>query len=489
MKGIALSTDGYWFARFVFQRGLGLVYLIAFLVALNQFRPLLGERGLLPVPAFVKRVSFREAPSLFHFLPNDAAFTAFAWLGIVLSCIVLSGLSERYGTWFSMMIWAALWAIYLSFVNVGQIFYAFGWESILLEAGFFAMFLGSRTTSVSLIALWLVRWLEFRVMFGAGLIKLRGDPCWRNFTCLDYHYETQPMPNPLSWYFNWAPHWTHVAGVGFNHFCELIVPFGYFLPQPVASIAGILTIVFQALIMASGNLSWLNFMTIVLAIPMLDDRILAFLAPLRPMVLHEPHLLHKIAILAVAAMVVGMSINPIRNMVSPNQVMNTEYNPYHLVGTYGAFGSVTRTRDEVIVEGTDDPSPGPSTKWLEYEFKGKPGNVARIPPQIAPYHLRLDWLMWFAAMSDYYDHPWFVHFMGKLLQGDAGTLSLLKTNPFPDHAPRYVRAELYRYEFTTPDEKRATGHWWKRQLTGMYFPAVSLDTPEFRGLLQQQGWY
>ena len=488
MKGIALSTDGYWFARFVFERGLGLVYLIAFLVALNQFRPLLGERGLLPVPAFVKGVSFREAPSLFHFFPNDTAFAAFAWIGIVLSSIVLSGLSERYGTPVSMIIWAALWAIYLSFVNVGQIFYAFGWESILLEAGFFAMFLGGRATSTSLIALWLVRWLEFRVMFGAGLIKLRGDPCWRKFTCLDYHYETQPMPNPLSWYFHWAPRWTHVAGVGFNHFCELIVPFGYFLPQPVASIAGILTIVFQALIMASGNLSWLNFMTIVLAVPMLDDRIFAFLAPLRPAVLHEPHVVHKIAILAVAAMVAVMSIDPIRNMISPNQVMNTEYNPYHLVGTYGAFGSVTRMRFEVIVEGTDDAAPGPSTKWREYEFKGKPGDVSRIPPQIAPYHLRLDWLMWFAAMSDYYDHPWFVHLMGKLLQGDAGTLSLLKTNPFPNHAPRFVRAELYKYEFTTPDEKRATGHWWKRERAGIYFPAVSLDMPEFHSLLEQRGW-
>jgi len=488
MRGAALTTDGYWFARLVFQRGLGVVYLIAFLVALNQFRPLLGERGLLPVPAFVKRVTFREAPSLFHFFPHDAAFTAFAWMGILLSCVVISGLSERYATWLSMLVWAALWAIYLSFVNVGQTFYGFGWESILLEAGFFTMFLGARCTSVSMIAIWLLRWLEFRIMLGAGLIKLRGDPCWRNFTCLDYHYETQPMPNPLSWYLHWSPRWTHVAGIGFNHFCELIVPFGYFLPQPIASIAGILTILFQGSIMASGNLSWLNFMTIVLAVPMLDDRLFAFLAPLRHATVHEPHLLHRIVILAAAVMVVVLSVNPIRNMISPNQVMNTEYNPYHLVGTYGAFGSVTTQRYEVVVEGTDDVVLGPSTKWREYEFKGKPGDVSRMPPQIAPYHLRLDWMMWFAAMSDYYNHPWFVHFLGKLLQGDADTLSLLRSNPFPDRPPRYVRAELFRYEFTTPAEKRTTGNWWKRQLASPYFPAVSLQTPQFRSLLEQQGW-
>jgi hypothetical protein len=488
LSGVVLSTNGYWLARFVYQRGIALVYLIAFIVALNQFRPLLGERGLLPVPMWLKHVSFREAPSLFHFFPDDTAFAALAWLGILLSCVALSGLSELYSTWVSMLVWAALWVLYLSFVNVGQIFYAFGWESILLEAGFFTMFLGSRHVASSMVANWLLRWLEFRLMFGAGLIKLRGDPCWRDLTCLDYHYETQPMPNPLSWYFHWAPHWTHTWGVGFNHFCELIVPFGYFLPQPVASIAGILTIIFQGTIMASGNLSWLNFMTIILAIPMLDDRLFAFLSPLKPAVLSEPHLLHRIAILAIAALVIWLSINPVRNMLSPRQVMNTEYNPYHLVGTYGAFGGITRTRFEVVVEGTDDAAPGPSTKWLEYEFRGKPGDPARMPPQIAPYHLRLDWLMWFAAMSDYYDHPWFIHFVGKLLQGDVGTLSLLRKNPFPDHPPRFVRAELYEYHFTTPEERRKTGMWWKRRLASMYFPAVSLQTPAFRNILEQQGW-
>src|SRR5947209_6784403 len=220
------NADRYWLTRLVFQRSLGIVYLIAFVVALNQFRPLLGERGLLPVPAFVKQVTFHEAPSLFLFFPKDAAFTVAAWLGIVFSCLAITGLSDRYTTWFSMLVWALLWVLYLSFVNVGQTFYGFGWESILLEAGFFAMFLGSRSVAPSMIVIWMLRWLLFRVMFGAGLIKLRGDPCWHDWTCLDYHYETQPMPNPLSWFFHWGPAWTHRLGVGFNHFVELIVSFG-----------------------------------------------------------------------------------------------------------------------------------------------------------------------------------------------------------------------------------------------------------------------
>src|SRR5579884_2858443 len=478
--------EHYALTRLIFERALAVVYLIAFLNATQQFRALLGDHGLLPVRLFIRHVSFRQSPSLFFFFPHDRALAVCAWTGVILSGIVAAGLGDAFGGWAAALSWALLWTLYLSFVNVGQTFYSFGWESILLEAGFYAIFLGGRYTDPPVVVLWLERWLLFRVMFGAGLIKLRGDPCWRDLTCLNYHYETQPMPNPLSWFFHWAPRWTHTAGVGFNHFCELIVPVAYFLPQPIASIAGILTIVFQGLIMASGNLAWLNFMTIVLAIPLLDDRVFFFLSSLKPSAIREPHLVHQIAILAVAALVVWLSINPVRNMLSPGQIMNTEYNPYHLVGTYGAFGGITRTRYEVIIEGTDDPAPGTSTKWREYEFKAKPGDLSAMPPQIAPYHLRIDWLMWFAAMGSYYEQPWFVPFIAKLLQGDPATLSLLGRNPFPDHPPKFIRADLYEYHFTTPEERHRTGRWWKRQFTAEYFPTISLDNPSLKRFLEQR---
>ena len=468
-----LSAEDYWLSRFIFQRALALVFLVAFLNALNEFKALLGEHGILPAPLFIKEVAFRESPSLFYFWHTDAAFTIAAWLGVILSVVALAGISERFGTWGSVVVWALLWALYISFVNVGQVFYAFGWESILLEAGFYTIVLGARYTTPQTVALWMLRWLEFRLMFGAGLIKLRGDPCWRDLTCLDYHYETQPMPNPLSWYFHWAPHWVHQAGVIFNHFSELIVPFGYFLPQPIASIAGIITIVFQGLIFASGNLSWLNLLTMVLAIPMLDDRILGVVAPLHRPATHAAGVVYRGAALMLGVIVVFLSIRPVRNMLSPRQIMNTAYNPLHLVGTYGAFGSITRPRYEVIVEGTDEAVLTASTKWREYEFKGKPGNTGRMPPQVAPYHLRLDWLMWFAALSDYPDNPWFVSFLAKLIDGDHATLSLLRSNPFPDQPPRYVRALLYEYHFTTPAERAKTGQWWKRELVRIYVPPVA----------------
>jgi hypothetical protein len=448
---------------------------------------LLGERGLLPVPLFVKQVPFRASPSLFYWFPRDIAFTTAAWLGVVLSCLVIAGVASRY-TWLSVTVWITIYLLYLSFVNVGQTFYAFGWESILLEACFFAIFLGGSRVVPQQIPIWLFRWLLFRIMFGAGLIKLRGDPCWRDLTCLNYHYETQPMPNPLSWFLHWAPQWTNKSGVLFNHFSELIVPFFYFLPQPIAGIAGLITIAFQLFIIASGNLSWLNWLTLFLAFSTIDGKFVSTVLAFRTPEMHAPSPLVPWVNGALAIAVVLMSIPVVVNMLSARQIMNTSFNSLHLVGTYGAFGSITRPRYEVIVEGTDDAVITSATLWREYEFKGKPGELSYRPPQIAPYHLRLDWLMWFAAMSRYEDYPWFVNFVAKLLEGDSAVLSLLRKNPFPDRPPKYIRALQYEYHFTTPQERKESSRWWKRTLTGPYFPAVSLDSPGFQRALKAQGW-
>ena len=466
---------------------MGALFLIAFLNAVNQFKPLLGERGLLPVPQFVKEVSFRESPSLFFFLPTDKAFTVCAWIGVFLSVVIFSGLIDQH-TWAVFAVWAVLWSGYLSFVNVGQVFYGFGWESILLEAGAYSALLGATTTNAQVAVMWLFRWLCFRVMFGAGLIKLRGDSCWRDLSCLDYHYETQPMPNPLSWHFHHGPVWSRKAGVLFNHFVELVVPFGYFLPQPIASMAGALTILFQLLIFSSGNLSWLNVLTLALTFSCFDDSSISRLLAIGVPATHSPDWAFRILTGAICLLVVLLSVKPIKNLFSSRQVMNTVYNRFHFVGTYGAFGGITRRRYEIIVEGTDEATVTGSTKWLAYEFKGKPGDPSCMPPQIAPYHLRLDWLMWFAAMGSYYRHPWFIHLVAKILQGDKDVLSLLRHNPFPNAPPRFARAVLYEYRFSTPEVKQKTGLWWQRETVGMYFPAVSLESPALQMLLQQMRW-
>ena len=236
------AAPDYWLTRFVCERALGAIYLVAFLVTVNQFRPLLGERGLLPAPEFIRAVPFRAAPTLFHLIGySDRRLLVAAWSGVVLSVIAVLGVFDGVGVtvpFASMVIFALLWVLYLSIVNIGQTFYSFGWESLLLETGFLAIFLGPVTTAPQFSLVILLRWLLFRVEFGAGLIKMRGDRCWRDLTCLDYHHETQPMPNPLSWYFHHLPKRLHRVEVLGNHFAQLVVPWFLFFPQPIASIAG-----------------------------------------------------------------------------------------------------------------------------------------------------------------------------------------------------------------------------------------------------------
>ena len=469
-----MTTD-YWLSRWLFERALAFIYLVAFIAAVRQFVPLLGEHGLEPVGRWVQQVPFRSSPSLFYLAPKDSVFRAAAWLGVVLSVLALSSWPQRMGTAAATIVWALLWVLYLSFVNIGQTFYSFGWETLLCEVGLFTIFAGAARSAPNMWLIWIWRWTLFRLMFGAGLIKLRGDPCWRDLTCLDYYFETQPMPNPLSWYFHWMPHGIHAAGVVINHIVEVGVPFAYFAPQPIASIAGIITILFQGALIVSGNLSWLNWLTLVLCIPLISDRWLSWL-PVSPPVDLSAAPAYHVTMYIVAAIVVLLSIAPVANMLSSQQLMNASFEPLHLVNTYGAFGSITRDRYEIVLEGTSDDTLTAGTVWREYEFKGKPGDPARMPPQVAPYHMRLDWLMWFESMAPVPQSRWFFNLLAGLLRGDRETLSLLRTNPFGDRPPRYVRAQYYKYTFTTPEEHRATGRWWHRELIGAFTEPVGLSS-------------
>jgi len=467
-------AESYWLARWCVQRGLGATYLVAFVVVLRQFRPLLGERGLLPVPEYLRRRSFWEAPSLFHWRYSDRLLAATAWAGVALAAAAVVGLTEAGPLWLSMACWAVLWALYQSVVNVGQTFYAFGWESLLLEAGFLAIFLGSSDVVPPLALIVLLRWLLFRVEFGAGLIKLRGDPCWRDLTCLRYHHETQPLPNRWSRAFHHLPDPLHRVEVAANHVAQLVVPFGLLGPQPIATVAGVVIIATQGWLVLSGNFAWLNVLTIVLALAAFDDAVLDAVVPVDPPTLDPSPAWHDATVALVVLLVVILSWWPVRNLLSPRQAMNRSFNPLHLVNTYGAFGSITRVRNEVVVEGTLDAEPTARSEWRPYEFKAKPGDPRRRPRQVAPYHLRLDWLMWFLALDRRYGEPWFVPFVVKLLEGDRATLKLLRHDPFPDGPPQCVRARLYRYRFSTRAERRATGDWWVRAPVGELLPPASL---------------
>jgi predicted small integral membrane protein len=283
------------------------------------------------------------------------------------------------------------------------------------------------------------------------------------------------MPNPMSWYFHHLPRPVHRVEVVGNFVVQLGVPWLLFAPQPVAGAAAAAIVATQLWLIASGNYAWLNWLTIVLALPALGDGILGSLLPVEPPDVALPPVWHTGLMLALGAVVAVLSYWPARNMLSRRQLMNYSFNRLHLVNTYGAFGSVTRERYEVIVEGTTDDDPL-TARWREYAFKGKPGDPRRRPPQVAPYHLRLDWLMWFVPFNPRVYPEWFVALAHKLLEADRRTLRLLHTDPFSGEAPRFVRARFFLYRFTTQRERRETGAWWVRTPVADYLPPVSLES-------------
>ena len=475
------GTGDYDIARAVLQRGVAAIFLVAFASALAQFPALLGDTGLLPVRRFTAVVPFRRAPSLFHWRYSDRMLRLLAWAGIGVSAALVVGLPQAGPAWLPMLAFLLLFAGYLSIVNVGQTFYSFGWESLLVEAGFIVAFLGADAVPTPVPVLLFLRWLVFRLEFGAGMIKIRGGREWRDLTALYYHHETQPMPNPVSWFAHHLPRWVHRGEVLGNHVVQLGMPFLLFAPQPVASAAAGVIVLSQLWLVVTGNFAWLNWITIVLAFAAIDDASLTWFAglvlpgPAAPVAAGpgETPLWFVIVVLVVTLGLLVLSYWPARNLLSRRQLMNASFNPYHLVNAYGAFGTVTKERYEVVVEGTASPDPRLATDWQEYRFRGKPGDPARLPGQFAPYHLRLDWLMWFLALGSRDTH-WFEVFLVRLLQGDRATLKMLAGNPFPEHPPTSVRARVFLYRFSTRAEHRASRDWWVRTEVGVLVPPVSL---------------
>jgi hypothetical protein len=497
------AAGDYVLTRAVLLRGLGFLYVVAFAILVKQVLPLVGSRGLLPVQPFLARVEshFETAPRAFWGLPtlfwiesSDFALLAAAWLGVVLGALVLAGIANA-------PILASLWALYLSFVHVGQVFYGYGWDTLLCETGFLAIFLApvfrpgllSPREPPPFVVIVLLRWLTFRIMFGAGLIKLRGDECWTELRCLDFHYETQPNPGPLSSLFHFAPAWTRTAGVLLNHLAELIAPFGVFGPRRVRLVAGIVIVTFQSILILSGNLSFLNWLTLLIALACFDDGVFLRLMPRaqRSRLLSlkraaaEPSRARRMTVLGLALVIGALSLNPIVNLLSSRQLMNASFEPFNLVNTYGAFGSVSRERHEVVLEGTSGAPDDPNAVWREYEFPCKPGDVRRRPCLITPYHYRLDWQLWFAGLSNFQREPWIVHLAYQLLRGEPTLKSQLALDPFPDHPPRFVRARLYRYTFAPLGER---GVHWHRNLIDEYLQPLSLDHVDFRHFLEMHGW-
>ena len=494
------AAPGQWLGRFVVLRLLGLVYLMAFLTLVNQGRGLIGAHGLEPAADFLDEVAaqlggraagFTELPTLFWLGASDRFIAAVGWIGVALSLAVVAGYANA-------LVLAALCVLQISVAAVGQDFYAFGWELQLVETGFICIFLCPLLDGRPFPrrpppapAVWLLCWVAMKVMWGAGLIKLRGDPCWRDLTCLDFHFETQPIPNPLSAAFHHLPAWAHKLGVLFNHVVELAAPFFMFGPRRLRHVAGALMAGLQLVLIASGNLSFLNWLTLVPILACFDDGLWRRVMPRRLVARAEraraaalPSRAQGATVAVFAVAVTLLNIPVVVNMLSGKQAMNTSFTRVPLVNTYGAFGSVGRERDQLVFEGTMDEELTAATTWRAYEWKCQPGDPARGPCWMSPYHYRLDWRLWFAAMAAPADEPWSVNLVWKLLEGDRAVLGLLATDPFAGTPPRHIRVDRYRYRFAP----RGAGVWWTRERIATWLPPVSRDNEELQIYLRRRGW-
>jgi len=467
--------------RRLFFAGLGGVYLIAFTSLGSQVLGLYGARGIRPIRALldgVKAVTGRERyrlwPTLLWRDASDRALVRLCELGQWSGALVVAGVAPRLTA-------AASWALYLSFVTVGREFLGFQWDALLLEAGLYAIVaappgLAWRRTveATPRPAVWLMRWLVFRLHFESGLCKLQSrDPTWRRCTACAYHYETQPLPTPLAWWAHLLPRSLQRLSTGATLAVECAVPLLAFTPRRSRRVAFVILTGLQALIELTGNYGFFNLLTALLDLWLLDEE----LGP-RRRARRRPRWWRTVAALLASAPAFALSgallcarLHVVRRLPRAIVRLHQAVAPLRSINAYGLFAVMTTRRPELVVEGSDD-----GHHWRAYRFRYKPGPVGRPPRFIAPHQPRLDWQMWFAALGP--PPAWFERFLVRLLEGSPDVLALLGPNPFPDRPPRYVRSLVYDYHMTDRATRRRTGAWWRRELVGVYFPPCGLSGAE-----------
>ena len=479
--GKTVEPPSYRIASSLFSRALALVYFIAFVSFGRQIRGLIGAQGILPVTEFLAEATgqfgasrFWHVPTLCWWANSEYALESLVWGGAVLALVAAI---VRPHSSVQKAAFVVLFVCYLSVVTGGQVFMGYQWDYLLLEAGFLAIFLKPAYTRV-----WLFRWLLFRLMFESGMVKLlSGDPSWRNLTALAVHYETQPLPTPIAWYMMQAPLWFQKLSTASVFFVELILPLLMFCPPRLKQIAAVGTILFQILILLTGNYTFFNLLTIALCLFLLDDRFLSRMVgnksfrqePRQPASIKPVRSNRHVSAFLFAFLMV-LSLPQLGGMFGIDIPVSIERamawaSRFGVVNNYGLFATMTTTRPEISIEGSND-----DIEWRPYIFPYKPGPLNRAPGWAAPFQPRLDWQMWFAALGTYRENPWLLGFMVRLLQGSHPVLQLIEQDPFPGQPPKYIRAMLYRYRFTNFHERRLTGDWWKREPLGTYLPPIRL---------------
>lgn len=472
MDAFGFNPDGYSLAIELFLRLLGLIYLFAYVPFLFQIRGLLGKDGILPVSEYLSQIHRRFGSRRFYYLPtlfwlnsSDVALLSLIWAGIALGGLLMLGVATP-------VVLLSLYVVHLSLTSAGQDFLGFGWETLLLEITAAACLM-TATTPYNTLGWIALNFILFRFHVQAGASKLlSGDPTWRDGTAIAYHYFTQPLPNTIAWYAQKLPMWFHKLSTWITFYAELIVPLAIFSPPWVRLIVAIQMIGLQVTIWLTGNLSYLNHMTVVLSVILLHNRFLESLLGPAPDVSQASPIIWQWAISACAAAFLFFQVINLINYFFPRRhwyLLLKWISPFHLAHPHQLFSVMTTKRYEIIIEGSRD-----GFVWHEYAFYYKPGDVAWRPRRISPYQPRLDWQAWFLPFDIFENQGWFQQFIAKLLQGSPTVVKLLKYNPFTEGPPMYIRVLMYDYEFTSGDERARTGHWWKRTLVGTYAPSMRL---------------
>jgi hypothetical protein len=476
-------------SRWVFLRLLGIICLIAFSSFWCQAEGLIGRNGILPLDGYLRAVKAQTGPerygrwpTVFWLNSGDAALHTVCALGVLASLLLIAGAAPLPSL-------AVIWLLYLSITVAGQTFMSFQWDVLLIETCFLAMFVApgglrpglSGATAVTLPACLLLWWLLFRLMFESGVVKLTsGDVTWKNLTALDYHYFTQPLPAWPGWYAHWMPSWFHRISTVMTYGIEILLPFLIFSGRSgrIAACAGI--ILLQVMILVTGNYNFFNLLTIALALFLLDDGVWLHVIPSRlldwigytsgtpaPVSIGRGILTLAVVIffMTVGLIQVFQALHPRSGVLANAELRLNCLGRWQSLNSYGLFRVMTTQRPEIEIESSLD-----GQNWKACVFKYKPGDLKQKPRFVEPHQPRLDWQMWFAALGMYETEPWFRNFLIRLLTAQPEVLTLLDGNPFPDAAPRYIRARLYDYEFASPAERRQTGNWWKRTLLGNYSP-------------------
>jgi len=468
-------------SSWVFARALGAALLIAFVSLGVQARGLFGERGVAPISAFVDSAhraghSFFDHPSLLWFGASDTMITAVWVLGAIASVALLIG-------WVPKIAALVCWLAYLSFVAVGWPFMSFQWDTLLLETCFTAVFFVSwrpwdrlhTHAEPNKVARWALWFLLSRLLFRSAWVKLAShDPTWADLSALTYHYWTQPLPTALAWYVDLLPRWFHELSCLVMFIIEFGAPVLVWVPRAAVRRAGAgLIIVLMTLIALTGNYGFFNLLTALLCLTVLDDQLLERFVPRRVrerLAAHDEPTWRPRAAIA-PAIVIALSATIFYTGTFGERRMPGWLRPIYPFSTfnnYGLFSVMTTNRPEIVIEGSRD-----GEHWEPYLFRYKPGPLDEAPRWVAPHQPRLDWQMWFAALGDFRRNTWLASFMRGLLANEPSIVELIEENPFEDSPPTQIRALIYEYEFTSPDERRENGHWWRRGESMLYAPVLA----------------